>query len=109
MFKSCQAKIQELLTNKEIVVKLEKEMWDDFKPRAMVVITGENVNVVAELETLQNFIQLEADPIRRSALVTLALKKKGIDVDKLPKTPDQQLSQQGEKQEPKVGAQNKEI
>ena len=88
-----EAKVQELLQNKEVVVKLEKEMWADFKPRAMVVIVGENVNVVAELETLRSFIALEQDPVRRSALVTLALKKKNIDVDKLPKTPDQQLQQ----------------
>lgn len=94
-----EAKVQELLTNKEVAVSLEKDMWDDFKPRAMVVIVGENVNVVAELETLQNFIQLEVDPIRRSALVTMALKKKGIDVDKLPKSEPEQLQQKE-----KVGA-----
>ena len=86
-----QAKVQELLENKEVVVKLEKEMWADFAPRVFVVITGEQVNLASELETLKNFAALEADPVRRTALIELAMKKKGIDIDKLPKSPPQQM------------------
>ena len=84
-----EAKLQELLRNKEATVKLERAMWDDFKPRATVVITGENVNLSAELEDLRNFATIEPDPVRRTALVEIAMKKRGIDVDKLPKSPPQ--------------------
>ena len=66
-------------------------MWADFKPRVYVDITGEQVNLVGELETLKNFAALEADPVRRTALIELAMKKKGIDIDKLPKSPPQQM------------------
>lgn len=91
-------KIQELLKNKEVVVKLEREMWDDFAPRAIVVITGENVNVISDLETLQTFIALEQDSLRRTALIELAMKKKGMDVDKLPKSPPQMMQPQQPRQ-----------
>lgn len=80
-------KMQELMKDKEAIVKLEKEMWEDFEPRVRVTITGENYNLAAELETLQSFITLEQDPIRRTALIELAMKKKGMNVDLLPKTP----------------------
>ncbi|HEB13722.1 MAG TPA: hypothetical protein ENI13_01945 [candidate division CPR3 bacterium] len=89
-----EAKVQELLQNKEIVVRLEKEMWADFKPRAMVVITGEQVNLNKDLENLRNFATIEADPVRRTALIELAMKKVGMDVDKLPKSEPQQLQPQ---------------
>ena len=71
-------KIEELKKKKELLVKLEKEMWDNFKPRAKVVITGENYNLISELETLKSFIQLEQDPIRRTALIEMAMGKKDI-------------------------------
>lgn len=93
-----EAKLEELLKNKEAVVRLEKEMWEGFKPRAIVVISGENVNLASELETLQTFIALEADPIRRTALIELAMKKKNIDTEKLPKSPPQQDIQQQQPQ-----------
>ena len=87
-------KLQELLNNDEIQINLGKDMWKGFKPRAIVVITGENVNIISDLETLQTFIALEADPIRRTALIEIAMKKKGMDVDKLPKTPPQPIQEQ---------------
>lgn len=89
-------KIEELKKKKELLVKLEKEMWDNFKPRAKVVITGENYNLISELETLKSFIQLEQDPIRRTALIEMAMGKKGINVDKLPKTPPLPPQAQGQ-------------
>ncbi len=82
-------KIEELKNKKELLIKLEKEMWDNFKPRVKVVITGENYNLISELETLKSFIQLEQDPVRRTALIEMAMSKKGIDVNRLPKTPPQ--------------------
>jgi len=84
-------KLQEVIKNKEAIINLEKEYWEGFKPRARIDITGERVALLAELETLANFIQLESDPVRRTALIELAMKKKGIDIEKLPKsTPEQQ-------------------
>lgn len=88
-----QAKLQELMQNKEAIVTLEKEMWQQFKPRVIVNITGENYNLMSELETLKTFIQLEQDPVRRTALIEIAMSKKGIDVDKLPKTEQQPIQQ----------------
>jgi len=82
-----EAKLKELLKNKEAAIKYGKEYWAGFKPRARVDITGERVALMAELETLANFINLEADPVRRTALIELAMKKKGIDIERLPKTP----------------------
>jgi len=79
-------KMQELLKSDKAMMASEKKVWDGFKPRARVVITGENVNITSDLETLKTFITLEPDPIRRTALVELAMGKKNIDVQGLPKT-----------------------
>ena len=86
-----QIKLAELLKNKEAIIKLEKEYWNDFKPRIKIDITGERVSLMAELETLANFINLELDPVRRTALIELAMKKKNIDVSALPKTTPEQM------------------
>lgn len=83
------AKMQELMVDEEACVKLYKELWDNFKPRVSVVIVGENTNKVEELQTLATFIQMEGDPVRRTALIEMVMAKKGIDVAKLPKTPPQ--------------------
>ncbi len=91
-----ETKLKELLGKKEAIIPLEKEYWDDFQPRAKITITGENVALMAELETLANFINLEIDPIRRTALIEIAMKKKGIDVSQLPKTtPEQAMAVAG--------------
>lgn len=94
-----ESKLKELLQNKEATIKLEKEYWAGFKPRAQVDITGERVALMAELETLANFINLESDPVRRTALIELAMKRKGIDIEKLPKTsPEQAMAVAGRTQ-----------
>ena len=80
------AKLEELMKIKEVLVKLEKKMWEDFKPRVKITIVGENYNLAVELETLETFIALSVDPVRREALIERALKLKGIDVGSLPKT-----------------------
>ena len=81
-----EAKLKELLRKKEVVVELEKEMWEGFAPRVFVNIVGENVNVVKELQDLATFIQLEMNQERRTALIELAMAKVNIDVSKLPKS-----------------------
>ncbi len=80
-----EAKLAELLKNDREIIKLEKEMWAGFKPRVKVVISGENTRLLTDLETLYSFIQLETDPVRRRSLIELAMRKKGIDVEALPK------------------------
>jgi len=80
-------KMEEITKNKKAVIKIEKGFWDGFKPRVKVVITGENVQLAGELESLYSFIQLEADPIRRTALIEMAMTKKNIDISNLPKSP----------------------
>ena len=86
-------KVQELIKDKELMVKLSREMWDGFKPRVKVVITGENYQLASDLETLKAFITLEQDSVRRTALIEKAMAKKNIDVSKLPKSPPQPLPQ----------------
>lgn len=80
-------KLQSLLKNKEALVEMEDKMWKGFKPRVRVSITGENYALAEELDTYNSFITLEADPVRRTALIEMAMAKKGIDVSSLPKTP----------------------
>jgi len=81
-----QKKLEEIRARPEAMVKLSKEMFKGFKPRCQVVISAENINLLSELETLHSFIALESDPIRRTALIEMAMTKKGIDVTMLPKT-----------------------
>lgn len=66
---------------------MEKDMWKGYAPGVSVDITGEALRVNEDLQTFVQFAQLEADPVRRTALIEMALKKKGIDVESLPKTP----------------------
>ena len=89
-----QQQLSRLLQNEEVRIKVEKKYWVNFKPRVRVDITGERVALMAELETMANFITLENDTVRRTALIEKAMKLKGIDVDNLPKTPPEQLAAQ---------------
>ncbi len=59
----------------------------DFVEHAFCVITGENSTLPQDMQTLSTFIALEQDPIRRTALIEMAMAKKGIDTASLPKTP----------------------
>jgi len=81
-----QAKLQELMSRPQARVKGLKALLADFKPHARVVISGENNRVDIDLQTYASFAQLEADPVRRSAIIELMMKKKGIDVGSLPKS-----------------------
>jgi len=79
-------KLKEIQARPEALVKLSKKMFEGFKPRCQVIISAESVNLIAELETLYSFIQLEQDPVRRQALIEKAMLMKGIDISMLPKT-----------------------
>lgn len=76
--------LAELMTKKEEVMKIDKDFWKDFKARAKVVISGENSRKGVIMETLAQFIELETDPVRRSALIDKAYRKAGIDISDLP-------------------------
>ena len=80
-------KLKEFQKNSNSLAKITKEVFEDFKPRIKVVIVGESINLAADMETLGNFIGMESDPVRRTALIEIAMAKKGIDVSMLPKTP----------------------
>lgn len=92
-------KLQELLRNKETTIKLEKEMWKDFIPKVRVSITGENYTLATELDSISSFIQLEQDPVRRTALIEMAMAKKNINVAALPKTPPAPVQQPAQPQQ----------
>ena len=98
-----QQALQEMQARPEQFLKLSKDMWDEFKPRMTVVITGENVNMLAELETLQTFIQLEVDPIRRAFLLDQAYQKKGIDIPPATPIPIQPEQPQGQLKQKQSG------
>lgn len=85
-------KLDELKRSGDALVKNVPGIWEHFKPRAMVDITGEGVNLLSDLETLYTFISLEQDPVRRRALIEQAMRKKGIDVSSLPKSDDAALA-----------------
>jgi len=86
-----EAKLAQLLTDKKAEVEISKGFWDSFRPRVKVVITGENVRLAAEMESLFSFIQLETDPVRRSYLVEMAMAKQNIDISSLPRSTPEQL------------------
>jgi hypothetical protein len=86
--------LDQLMKKENVRIKAEKSYWTSFEPRIRVELGGERVALMAELETLANFIALENDTVRRTALIELAMKKKGIDVDSLPKTPPEALMPQ---------------
>jgi len=87
-------KLEELKKRPELLMKATKDMFAKFKPHISVIITGEQVNLNADLQNLMGFIGLEQDPVRRSAMIELAMKKKNIDVGALPKSEPQQMQAQ---------------
>lgn len=80
-------KIDELKRKGGAVLKVEDDFWKNFKPKIKIVISGENVNLMAELESLYSFIALEQDPVRRTAMIEMAMARKNIDITQLPKSP----------------------
>ena len=87
-----ESKIKELQERPRSLIKYERDLFIGFKPKTKVVITGENIRLAEELESYGNFIKLEADPVRRSALIEKAMMLRGIDVASLPKSTPEQMS-----------------
>ena len=79
--------LQNLKARPQLLMTSVKDMFNNFKPRVSVIITGEQISLDADLQTLGSFVQLEMDPVRRSAIVELMARKKGLDFGSLPKTP----------------------
>ena len=86
-----QGKIDELKKRPKALIKNNREMFIGLKAKAKIIITGENVRMAEDLETLKNFATIEADPIRRTALIERAMRIKGIDVSGLPKSQPEAL------------------
>lgn len=94
-------KLEEITTNKKAIVEIEKGFWKSAELRMKCKITGENVKLAADLETLATFIQLEVDPIRRTAEIEMAMSKNNMDISNLPKsTPEQLMGGQGQMTNP---------
>lgn len=88
-------KLQELQSRPQLLLKGVQKLFKDYKPHARVEITGENSRRATDIESLSNFIPMEADPVRRQALIEKAMKRVGIDAAALPKLPPQALAPQG--------------
>ena len=82
--------LEELKKRPQLLMKGTETLFENFKPRVSVIITGEQVNLDSDLQTLGSFAQLEADPVRRSAILELMARKKGLDFGSLPKSPPMQ-------------------
>lgn len=87
-----QQQLDALKKHPELVMKGLKQVFKDFIPSVSVVITGENSTLPQDLADLSAFINLEQDPVRRTALIEMAMAKKGIDITSLPKSPPAALS-----------------
>lgn len=82
-----QQQMDALKNRPQLLMSSLKQVFKDYTPHIAVVITGENSTLPQDMQTLSTFIELEQDPIRRSAMIEMAMSKKGIDVASLPKTP----------------------
>lgn len=80
------AELNKLMARPQLLMKGLKQTFKDFEPSVSCVITGENSTLPQDMQTLSTFIALEQDPVRRSALIEMALAKKGFDVAALPKS-----------------------
>ncbi len=94
------SKKEEMMNNKNQMLKVEDDFWVGFRPRIKVSISGENIGLSAEMETLASFITLEQDPVRRTALIEMAMAKKGVDITSLPKSPPMPIQQPQQQQMP---------
>jgi len=94
-------KMEQLQTRKKVLIRINKKLWRGLKVRTKIVISGENVNIASDLETLATFIKMEVDPVRRQALIEKAMAMKGIDVSSLPKSNPEALQKGGPAELPK--------
>ena len=98
-------KMEELKKRPELLMKATEKMFDGFKPHISVIITGEQLNLSADLQDLMGFIGLEQNPERRSAMIEMAAKKKGLDFGSLPKSEPQPQPQPAPAPKPIQGEQ----
>lgn len=80
-------KFEELRLRSQLFMENIKELWEGYKPHVSVDIVGESLKTAEDLVALADFIKLETDPVRRTALIEMAMKRKGFDVGALPKSP----------------------
>jgi len=85
--------VEKLMARPQLFMEGLKASFKNFKPQVIVDITGEQTSVDSDLQTIGTFVGLEMDPVRRTALIEMAMMKKGIDVGRLPKAPPQPLPQ----------------
>lgn len=78
-------KALELQSKPKLLVKGMEDMWEGFKKALNVDIHEERSTVTEDSQTLTQLINLEADPVRRSAMLDIILKNKGFDVAKFPR------------------------
>lgn len=90
-----QKQLEDLQKRPQLLMKGIKDVFKDFEPSVAIDITGENSTLPQDLQTFSTFIQLEQDPIRRSAMIEMAMAKKGIDVASLPKSDPSQMTPGG--------------
>ncbi len=91
-------KAQQLANLKErpqLLVTGLQQMFKDYLPRVVVNVGGNRDNASVETQKLQQYIGLEQDTVRRSAMIEMAMRKDGIDVGGLPKSPPAAPAPQG--------------
>ena len=91
-------KMRELSREPTIFLKEFKSMFDNYKARVSVVITGENVDRNSKLRAWGYFISLETDPVRRTFMNEKAMRVAGLDVGELPRTEPGQQPQASQQQ-----------
>ena len=82
-------KREELKARPQLLVSGIEKIMEGFKPKATIVITGENTLTNADVTTLSAMLAHEADPNRRSFIMDEILKRKGFDVASFPKRIEQ--------------------
>lgn len=85
-------KTDELKQRPQLLMIGLKTVFEGFKAFVSVDITGEALNLDADLQTLGTFAQLEQDPVRRQAIIELMARRKGLDFGSLPKMPPENSS-----------------
>ena len=78
--------IDKLKKRPQLLMTGLKKVWEGFVPNVSIIITGENYDLPTKMQTLGDLAAMEADPVRRSAIIAMIAKMDGIDFDSLPKS-----------------------
>lgn len=100
-------KMDELNKKNDLFIKGFKKAFENYKPRISVIITGENTRRMEERDAFVQFIPMEQDVLRRSAMIEEAMRRSSIDVGNLPKSTPEQLGLATQENN-KVAIQNEE-